>query len=94
MLNLTARLAMKIRYLPNWEFDWSDISPQRSRQSLTLEEFLPNVEDSTSFTERAVQYTMHFLVKELHDLKPFLPEVTPLHPVVKTEAVPRSFVQG
>ena len=82
MLNLTARLAIKLRYLPDWDVDWSDNTPQRSRESLTLEEFLPNEEDATSFTERAVQYTMCFLVKEfhsLHDLRPFLPEVTPLH---------------
>ena len=92
MLNLTARLAIKLRYLPDWDVDWSDNTAQKSRESLTLEEFLPNEEDATSFTERAVQYTMCFLVKEfhsLHDLRPFLPEVTPLHSVIKTEAVPQ-----
>ena len=62
MLNITARLAIKLRYLPNWEIDWSDNNPQASRESLTLEDFLPDEEDSKAFTERAVEYTMHFLV--------------------------------
>ena len=35
MLNLTTRLAVNIRYLPDWEVDWSDTCPQRSRESLT-----------------------------------------------------------
>ena len=92
MLNLTSRLAIKLRYLPDWEFDWSDNTPQRSRDSLTLEEFLPDLEDAAEFMQRAVDYTMRFLVREfpsLHHLKHTLPEVQPLHPVMKTEAVPQ-----
>ena len=92
MLNITAHLAIKLRYLPSGEFDWSDNHPQASRESLTLEDFLPDEEDSTAFTEQAVEYTMHFLVTEfpgLNDLVKTLPEHKPLHPVVKTEAVPQ-----
>ena len=63
MLNLTSRLAIKLRYLPDWEFDWSDNTPQRSRDSLTLEEFLPDNEDAATFMQRAVDYTMRFLVR-------------------------------
>ena len=92
MLNITARLAIKLRYLPSGEFDWSDNQPQASRESLTLEDFLPDEEDSTAFTEQAVEYTMRFLASEfpgLTDLVKTLPERQPLHPVVKTEAVPQ-----
>ena len=92
MLNLTSRLAIKLRYLPDWEFDWSDNSPQSSRDSLTLKDFLPDEEDAVAFTRQAVEYTMRFLVKEfpsLHTLKNTLPELQPLHAVMKTEAVPQ-----
>ena len=93
MLNLTSRLAIRLRYFPDWEFDWSDNSPQRSRDSLTLEEFLPDEEDAAKFTRLAIEYTMHFLAKEfpcLHSLGNTLPELQPLHPVMKTEAVPQN----
>ena len=63
MLNLTSCLAIKLCYLPDWEFDWSDNTPQRSQDSLTLEEFLPDVEDAVEFMQRAVDYTMRFLVR-------------------------------
>ena len=63
MLNLISRLAIKLRYLPDWEFDWSDNTPQRSRDSLTLGEFLPDLEDAAEFMQRAVDYTMRFLVR-------------------------------
>ena len=92
MLNLTSRLAIKLRYLPDWEFDWSDNSPQCSRDSLTLEEFLPDEEDAAEFTQLAIEYTMRFLVKEfpsLHTLRNTLSDLQPLHPVMKTEAVPQ-----
>lgn len=94
MLNITARLAIKLRYLPSWEIDWSDNNPQANRESLTLEDFLPDEEDSKAFTERAVEYTMRFFVSEfpgLADLAKTLPEQQPLHPVVKTEAVPQKY---
>ena len=68
MLNITARLAIKLRYLPSGEFDWSDNQPQASRESLTLEDFLPDEEDSTAFTEQAVEYTMRFLASEFPGL--------------------------
>lgn len=40
MLNVIARLAVEIHHLPEWEVDWSDTRPQRSRQSLTISDFL------------------------------------------------------
>ena len=91
MLNLTSRLAIKLRYLPDWEFDWSDNSPQCSSDSLTLEVFLLDEEDAAEFTQLAVEYTMCFLVKDFptrHTLRNTLSELQPLHPVMKT-AVPQ-----
>lgn len=93
MLNITSRLAIRLRYFPEWEFDWSDDNPQRSRQSLRLEDFLPTEEDATELTTRAIQYTMHFLVNEFSSLKHLrnlLPKYQSLHPVVKTEVIPQT----
>ena len=73
MLNLTARLAVKIQNLPNWDVDWSDTRPQRSSQSLTISDFLPSEDDAEQLRKRAHHYIMKFLVtefsSELSDLK-------------------------
>ena len=47
MLNLTSRLAVKIKNLPDFEFDWADTTPQRPRTSLNVEDFLPSEVDAT-----------------------------------------------
>ena len=91
MLNITSRLAIHLRYLPEWEFDWSDMHPQRSRESLNLSDFLPDEHDTAELKTRAIQYIMRFLVQEfseLHVLGQFVPEQQPLHPTVKTKVVP------
>ena len=91
MLNITSRIACRVRYLPNWEFDWSDTAPQRNRDSLGAVDFMMSEDDATVITERATQYMMKFLVQEFStfsDLKRFLPDETPLHPVTKSEVVP------
>ena len=91
MLNITSRLAIRLRYLPEWEFDWSDMQPQRSRESLNLSDFLPDERDAAELKTRAIQYVMRFLVQEfsgLHDLAQFAPEQQTLNPAVKSEVVP------
>ena len=91
MLNITSRLAIRLRYLPEWEFDWSDMQPQQSRESLNLSDFLPEEHDAAELKTRAIQYIMRFLVQEfseLHDLAQFAPKQQPLHPTEKTEVVP------
>lgn len=91
MLNITSRLAIRLRYLPEGEFDWSDMHPQRSRKSLSLTDFLPDENDARKLTVRAVQYLMRFLVQEfsgLQDLAKFAPVQQPFHPTIKTEVVP------
>ena len=94
MLNLTARLALKIQNLPNWDFDWSDTRPQQSRQSLTISNFLPSEDDAQQLKKRAILYMMEFLAtefKSLADLKQFIPSQQSLHPVQKSVVVPFSF---
>ena len=91
MLNLTSRLAIEIKNLPNWTFDWSDAQPQRSRQSLTISDFLPTEDDAQQLKERATQYMMQFLVtefKSLADLKKFVPSQQTPHPTKKSVVVP------
>lgn len=91
MLNLTARLALKIQNLPNWDFDWSDTRPQQSRQSLTISNFLPSEDDAQQLKKRAILYMMEFLAtefKSLADLKQFIPSQQSLHPVQKSVVVP------
>ena len=90
-MNVTSRLAVKIRHLPDFQFSWSDTTPQRSRDSITIEDILPSQNDSRVLKEHAVQFMMGFLVEafgDLNDLKKFVPEVPPLHPVQKSEIVP------
>ena len=91
MLNITSRIAIRIRYLPDWEVDWNDTTPQKSRNSLTVVDFLLNESDAAETHERAVRYMMKFMVttfKTFSDLKQFIPDEKSLHPIMKTEVVP------
>ncbi len=91
MMNVTSRLAIRIRYIPDFEFVWSDKTPQRSRQSITIEDVSPSQSDARVLKQRAIQFIMELLVKtfsNLHDLEEFIPSVEPIHPVQKSEVVP------
>ena len=91
MMNVTSRLAVKIRYLPDFEFSWSDNTPQRSHDSITIEDISPSEEDAKALKEHAIRYIMGFLVTSftsLSKLAEFIPAVEPLHPVEKSEVVP------
>ena len=44
MMNLISWLAVRIK-LPDWEFDWADKKPQRSRKSLNISDFLPSEQE-------------------------------------------------
>ena len=68
MLNITGRLAVRLRYLPDWEVDWSDRSPQRCKRSLGISDILPSEDDAAQLKERAIVYMMNFLVKEFKSL--------------------------
>lgn len=91
MTNLTSRLAINIRYLPDFDFSWSDCTPQRPRSSLTIDDFLPSEVDAEILKERSVTYMMRFLVEIFPDLKgltKLIPPMETLHPLAKSEVVP------
>ena len=91
MLNLTARLAVDVRHLPDWEIDWDDNTPQRDPATLTITDILPTETDGQELKRRAVQYVMHFLVREfscLGHLKSLLPDEDSPHFVSKSTVVP------
>ena len=91
MMNVTARLAVQVRFLPDFPFEWSDTQPQRSRQSLTIDDYFPTKDESQQLEQRATQYLMEFLVNNFADLTnlcKFLPQVEPIHPTEKSEVVP------
>ena len=90
-MNVTSRLAVTIRYLPDFNFSWSDTTPQRSRDSITIEDICPSESDAAILKEHAIQYLMGFLVKmfsSLHDLEKFIPVVNTIHPVQKSDVAP------
>ena len=90
MLNITSRLAVRIRHIPDWEFDWADTRPQMNRDLLTISDFLPSEADAAELKKRAVSYIMNFLVQEfpaLIDLKKLLPR-KPETVIAKSEVVP------
>ena len=90
MLNLTARLAISIRTLPEWDVDWSDTSPQRHPQTLTISDILPSCEDAAELEKHAVDFIKKFLVAEFSDLKHFQAELVQDegHPTEKSVVVP------
>ena len=91
MMNVTTSLAVQIRFLPDFPFEWSDTQPQRSRHSLTIDDYFPTKEESLKLEQRANQYLMEFLVNNFTDLahlRKFVPQIEPLQPIEKSEVVP------
>ena len=68
MLNMTARLAVEIRNLPDWDVDWNDTAPQRDLATVTISDLLPGEADGTELQKRAVHHIMHILVEEFPSL--------------------------
>ena len=90
-MNITSRLAIRLRHLPDWQFDWHDMQPQRSRESLSIFDFLPSEEDAAELERRAVHFLMRFLTEEfeaLSALKKYAPKQEQLHQSSKTEVAP------
>lgn len=91
MLNITARIAVKIQNLPDWDVDWSDVTPQCSRSSLNVSHFLPSKDEAIKLQQRATEYLMRLLVEEfssLADLRGFAPTQTSLHPTESSQVIP------
>ena len=91
MLNVTSRLAIEIRDVPN-EVDWFDQCPQDSRSKLTAADILPGIDDALAIQQRALVFLQIFLTSEfddLHDLQSFVPPAHSSSPVEKNpEIVP------
>ena len=90
MLNLTSRLAIEIRDIPNG-VDWSDQSPQGRRSQLTAADILPGIEDALALQKRALVFLQQFLVSEfddLHELQSLTPVAHSSDTVKKSEVVP------
>ncbi len=95
MLNVTARLAVRINNLPDWDVDWNDTTPQCSRSKLGCDHFLPSTEDADALNEAAVQYTMEFLVQEfdcLRNMKHHVPPHQSPHPVETPDVAPMAIL--
>ena len=67
------------------------MQPQRSRESLSISDFLPSKEDAAELESRAVHFLMHFLTEEFEAIirpKKYAPKQKQLHQSTKTEVVP------
>ncbi len=69
MKNTTTRIAVEIKNLPQYEFDWNDHTPQRPVQTLTEEDILPSENDGVILYNRMVAYIKNFFVDTLDSLK-------------------------
>lgn len=87
MMNITSRLAVRVQHIPA-DVDWSDTTPQRAVESLTIDDFLVSAEEAAQFTERAVEYTARFLTGEFKAIKHLEKFLTQIFTPVKTEYVP------
>ena len=91
MMNVTTRLAVRIRHYPDWDVNWLDIEPQKNHTSLQLSDFLPSEGDAEALKLRAVHYMMWFLTQEfeaLADMNQFTPKHGSPHPPTKSQVVP------
>ena len=83
MNNVTSRLAIRIKHIPEGQVDWHDSKPQQSPSSLTIDDITPNEEDGRIVHERAVTYVMGILVthfKSLDGLSNLVPQPHCPHP--------------
>lgn len=91
MMNATSRLAVRIQHLPDWEVDWEDTKPQKSRRELKLLNVLPSGADGEEFHWRAVHFVMQFLVTQFDSLTDLRKHVSPeeqAFPPTKTDVAP------
>lgn len=88
MLNMTTRLAVKIKH----RYDGTSSGLNRKpRHLLSVSDILPSSEDGEEFFRRAVLTVMELLVAEfecLRHLKSIVPKRSSPHPPTKSEVVP------
>ena len=62
MNNVTSRLAVRIKHIPEGQVDWSDIKPQKGRNDMTIDDLIPNEDDGRALHDRTVAYVKKILV--------------------------------
>ena len=67
MMNVTARLAVQIKYLPRGVVNWSDTWPQ-NKSELTIHDIIPSEDDGLMLYNRAVDYVMRFMASHFKAL--------------------------
>ena len=88
---MTARLAVEIKHLPDWEVDWNDTTPQVDPATVTISDLLSTEADGSILHKRAVQHIMQFLVTEfrcLNCLAFLLPTAITSHNTSQSKVVP------
>ena len=85
MNNVTSRLAVRIKHIPEGQVDWSDTKPQKSRNDLTIDDLIPNEDDGRALHDRTVKVTYF---KSLSNLQNLVPKPHCPHPPSKSEVVP------
>lgn len=91
MVNMTSRLAVKVKNLPPGTVDWSDKKAQGSRSSLRAEDIIPDENDGEVMITRATTYIIRFLVgtfKSLNHLQSLVPKQHSPQPVSKSQVAP------
>ena len=94
MVNVTSRIAVSIRYLPEEAPEYT--TPQGVRNRLDPFDLLPSPEDGIVMEERAVNFISRYLVTHfdsLANLQSFAPKESYPHPVIKSEVVPMKILE-
>ena len=90
MENTTSRLAVRIKKYPPFNFEWNDMTPQKSRGDLNESDVLASEEDGVRLRSHMLKFMMSFMVKQLislSDLAKFITSQNP-PPVEKSEIIP------
>ena len=91
MMNVTSRLAVQIKYLPQGVVNWSDLQPQKKRSELSIHDVVPSEGDGLMMYNRAVDYVMWFMASHFKALSKFITQVPRLkspHPVSQSIVAP------
>ena len=90
MMNVTSRLAVQIKYLPQGVVNWSDTHPQKNRGELAVHD-IPSESDGLMMYNRAVDYVMRFMASHFKAFSKFANEVPQLkspHVVIQSIVAP------
>ena len=77
MMNVTSRVAVQIKYLPQGVINWSDTQPQK-KSELAVHDVVPSESDGLMMFNRAVDYVMRFMASHFKALSKFATQVPQL----------------